>query len=146
MLRYKEKRWDSKRMLDSGGMPSSHSATVSALAVAIGLQEGSGSSSFAIAVVLACIVCSLLTLLVTSHGHFLQLSYGLISAMSMICLNLLGAHRILLIFLFNLLMYLFHWLLWFLFLFEFLVLVESSSFPKRTCCIHVSCHLWTMQV
>ncbi|ESR60843.1 hypothetical protein KPL70_003861 [Citrus sinensis] len=53
---YKEKRWDSKKMLDSGGMPSSHSATVSALAVAIGLQEGSGSPSFAIAVVLACIL------------------------------------------------------------------------------------------
>ncbi|QCE09531.1 uncharacterized protein LOC114185601 isoform X2 [Vigna unguiculata] len=53
---YKEKRWDSKRMLDSGGMPSSHSATVSALAVAIGLQEGAGSSAFAVAVVLACIV------------------------------------------------------------------------------------------
>ncbi|XP_027929236.1 uncharacterized protein LOC114185601 isoform X3 [Vigna unguiculata] len=43
-------------MLDSGGMPSSHSATVSALAVAIGLQEGAGSSAFAVAVVLACIV------------------------------------------------------------------------------------------
>ncbi|KAJ4730078.1 Acid phosphatase/vanadium-dependent haloperoxidase-related protein [Melia azedarach] len=53
---YKEKRWDSKRMLDSGGMPSSHSATVTALALAIGLQEGAGSPSFAIAVVLACIV------------------------------------------------------------------------------------------
>ncbi|XP_047158774.1 uncharacterized membrane protein YuiD-like isoform X1 [Vigna umbellata] len=56
IFRYKEKRWDSKRMLDSGGMPSSHSATVSALAVAIGLQEGAGSSAFAVAVVLACIV------------------------------------------------------------------------------------------
>nr|AFK33902.1 unknown [Medicago truncatula] len=53
---YKEKRWDSKRLLDSGGMPSSHSATVSALAVAIGFQEGIGSSVFAIAVILACIV------------------------------------------------------------------------------------------
>ncbi|XP_061356490.1 uncharacterized protein LOC133300926 isoform X1 [Gastrolobium bilobum] len=53
---YKERRWDSKRMLDSGGMPSSHSATVSALAVAIGLHEGTGSSAFAIAVVLSCIV------------------------------------------------------------------------------------------
>ncbi|CAL0333936.1 unnamed protein product [Lupinus luteus] len=53
---YKEKRWDSKRMLDSGGMPSSHSATVSALALAIGLQEGTGSPAFAIAVVLSCIV------------------------------------------------------------------------------------------
>ncbi|KAH9669833.1 Acid phosphatase/vanadium-dependent haloperoxidase-related protein [Citrus sinensis] len=35
MLRYKEKRWDSKRMLDLGGMPWSHFATVSALTVAI---------------------------------------------------------------------------------------------------------------
>ncbi|KAG6748681.1 hypothetical protein POTOM_048610 [Populus tomentosa] len=53
---YKEKRWDSKRMLDSGGMPSSHSATVTALAVAVGLQEGTGSPVFAIVVVLACVV------------------------------------------------------------------------------------------
>jgi hypothetical protein len=37
-------------------MPSSHSATVTALAVAIGFQEGTASSVFAIAVILACIV------------------------------------------------------------------------------------------
>lgn len=43
-------------MLGSGGMPSSHSATVTALAVAIGFQEGTGGSAFAIAVVLACVV------------------------------------------------------------------------------------------
>ncbi|KAJ8534429.1 hypothetical protein K7X08_016157 [Anisodus acutangulus] len=53
---YKEKRWDSKRMLSSGGMPSSHSATVTALIMAIYLQEGAGGSAFAIAVVLACVV------------------------------------------------------------------------------------------
>ncbi|XP_039161473.1 uncharacterized membrane protein YuiD [Eucalyptus grandis] len=53
---YKERRWDSKRLLGSGGMPSSHSATVTALAVAIGLQEGTGGSAFAIAIVLACVV------------------------------------------------------------------------------------------
>ncbi|CAL9167867.1 unnamed protein product [Musa hybrid cultivar] len=53
---YKEKRWDSKRLLGSGGMPSSHSATVAALAMAIGLQEGLHSSSFALAVTLATIV------------------------------------------------------------------------------------------
>ncbi|XP_060199787.1 uncharacterized protein LOC132628092 [Lycium barbarum] len=53
---YKEKRWDSKRMLSSGGMPSSHSATVTALVTAIYLQEGAGGSAFAIAVVLACVV------------------------------------------------------------------------------------------
>ncbi|KMT12768.1 hypothetical protein BVRB_4g088620 [Beta vulgaris subsp. vulgaris] len=53
---FKEKRWDSKRMLSSGGMPSSHSAGVTALAMAIGLQEGTGGSAFALAVVLACVV------------------------------------------------------------------------------------------
>ncbi|EYU33661.1 hypothetical protein ABFS83_08G171300 [Erythranthe nasuta] len=52
----KDKKWDSRRMLSSGGMPSSHSATVTALATAIGLQEGVGAASFAIAVVLACVV------------------------------------------------------------------------------------------
>ena len=39
-------------------MPSSHSSTVSALAVAIGLQEGFGASVFAVALILACIVWS----------------------------------------------------------------------------------------
>ncbi|GLJ30875.1 hypothetical protein SUGI_0613950 [Cryptomeria japonica] len=53
---YKERRWDAKRLLGSGGMPSSHSAAVSALAVAIGFHDGPGSSSFAIALVLACVV------------------------------------------------------------------------------------------
>ncbi|KAF9608007.1 hypothetical protein IFM89_004888 [Coptis chinensis] len=53
---YKEKRWDSKRMFGSGGMPSSHSATVTALSVAIGLQDGLVASSFALSVVLAAVV------------------------------------------------------------------------------------------
>ncbi|KAL9451784.1 hypothetical protein AB3S75_013369 [Citrus x aurantiifolia] len=42
MLRYKEKRWDFKRMLDSGGMPWSLFATLSTVTIAIGLQEGYG--------------------------------------------------------------------------------------------------------
>ncbi|CAI0627240.1 unnamed protein product [Linum tenue] len=37
-------------------MPSSHSATVSALTVAIGFQEGFGGSVFAAALILSCIV------------------------------------------------------------------------------------------
>ncbi|CAI9088379.1 OLC1v1022688C1 [Oldenlandia corymbosa var. corymbosa] len=53
---FKEKRWESRKMLSSGGMPSSHSALVTALAAAIGLQEGLGGSAFAIAVILACVV------------------------------------------------------------------------------------------
>lgn len=53
---FKEKRWDSRRLLGSGGMPSSHSATVAAVAVAIGLQEGTSGSLFALAAILASIV------------------------------------------------------------------------------------------
>lgn len=53
---YKENRWDPKQLIGSGGMPSSHSATVTALAVAVGLQEGFGGSHFATALVLACVV------------------------------------------------------------------------------------------
>ncbi|GJS71924.1 acid phosphatase/vanadium-dependent haloperoxidase protein-related protein [Tanacetum coccineum] len=53
---YKEHRWDLKQLIGSGGMPSSHSATVTALAVAVGLHDGLGGSTFATALILACIV------------------------------------------------------------------------------------------
>ncbi|KAK7849587.1 uncharacterized protein LOC112013980 [Quercus suber] len=53
---YKESRWDLKQLVGSGGMPSSHSATVTALAAAVGFQEGFGGSVFATALVLACVV------------------------------------------------------------------------------------------
>ncbi|XP_027343675.1 uncharacterized protein LOC113856164 [Abrus precatorius] len=53
---FKERRWDLKQLVGSGGMPSSHSATVTALAAAIGFQEGLGAPLFAIALVLACVV------------------------------------------------------------------------------------------
>ncbi|XP_030449673.2 uncharacterized protein LOC115672056 [Syzygium oleosum] len=53
---YKERRLDPRQLVASGGMPSSHSATVTALAVATGFQEGLGGSQFAIALILACIV------------------------------------------------------------------------------------------
>ncbi|KAK9130912.1 hypothetical protein Sjap_011399 [Stephania japonica] len=43
-LHHLERKWDSRRMFGSGGMPSSHSATVTALAVAIGLRDGTGGS------------------------------------------------------------------------------------------------------
>ncbi|ONK57187.1 uncharacterized protein A4U43_C10F17490 [Asparagus officinalis] len=53
---YKEKRWDAKQLIGSGGMPSSHSATVTALAVSIGFQDGFGGSIFATSMILACVV------------------------------------------------------------------------------------------
>ena len=45
-----------KRMLETGGMPSSHSATVSSLSVAVGITHGVASSLFAAVVVFAIIV------------------------------------------------------------------------------------------
>ncbi|KDO82000.1 hypothetical protein CISIN_1g033493mg [Citrus sinensis] len=53
---YKERRWDLKQLIGSGGMPSSHSATVTALAMAVGFQEGFGGPLFATALILACVV------------------------------------------------------------------------------------------
>lgn len=52
----KEHRLDFRRLTGSGGMPSSHSAFVSALATSIGLLEGFDSAAFAVAFVLAFIV------------------------------------------------------------------------------------------
>ncbi|KAF8390600.1 hypothetical protein HHK36_025127 [Tetracentron sinense] len=53
---YKERRCDPKQLIGSGGMPSSHAATVTALAVAIGFHDGFGGSLFATAMILACVV------------------------------------------------------------------------------------------
>lgn len=47
---------DWKRLTGDGGMPSGHSATVTALAVTSGLEYGYDSSAFAVCVVLAIIV------------------------------------------------------------------------------------------
>ncbi|MFC1517049.1 divergent PAP2 family protein [Candidatus Margulisiibacteriota bacterium] len=52
----KEKKINFRYLVQAGGMPSSHSAMVISLATAIGLQEGWGSSFFAIAVIFASIV------------------------------------------------------------------------------------------
>ncbi|KAM7252067.1 hypothetical protein ACFE04_023950 [Oxalis oulophora] len=54
--RYKEKKWDPKRLIGSGGMPSSHSSTVTALATAIAFEQGIGGPAFAVALVFASVV------------------------------------------------------------------------------------------
>ena len=51
-----EKRFNFRWFVDTGGMPSSHAATVSALATAIGLEYGLQSSIFAITLVFAWII------------------------------------------------------------------------------------------
>ncbi|MBD5546197.1 MAG: divergent PAP2 family protein [Lachnospiraceae bacterium] len=50
------KKLVAERMVGSGGMPSSHSATVCALATATGIQCGGGGVEFAVTVMLAIIV------------------------------------------------------------------------------------------
>ena len=52
----KNKKLNLRRMVGSGGMPSSHSALVCSLATSIGLTEGVSSPIFAISVSLAAIV------------------------------------------------------------------------------------------
>ena len=50
------KKIDFKRFIGSGGMPSSHSSTVTSLSCAIGLTEGFNSSIFAVSFILALVV------------------------------------------------------------------------------------------
>ncbi len=51
-----ERRWAPKRFTETGGMPSSHTATVAALCTSSGLYYGLESSEFAISLVLGIIV------------------------------------------------------------------------------------------
>ena len=52
----KDKKFDVRRFVGSGGMPSSHSAFVLALATSVGYETGLRSAAFAICVVLAFVV------------------------------------------------------------------------------------------
>ncbi|MDP7980737.1 divergent PAP2 family protein [Bacillus sp. WLY-B-L8] len=52
----KKREFDFAQFFASGGMPSSHSSTVTALAIAIGIEEGFSSSLFAIVAIFAIIV------------------------------------------------------------------------------------------
>ena len=56
IVRIKEKRFDFKRIVGSGGMPSSHSSFVASLCTAVAFEEGLGSPLFAACFVLAFIV------------------------------------------------------------------------------------------
>ena len=52
----RERRLDLRSFVSSGGMPSSHSAMVSALATAVAITQGLDSAAFGIAAILALIV------------------------------------------------------------------------------------------
>ena len=68
--RLREKRWDAKQLIGSGGMPSSHSATVTALAVSVAFKDGFSDPNFATATVLACVVDP------NSHYSFVSNFFG----------------------------------------------------------------------
>lgn len=51
----KEKRFDFKWLVSTGGMPSAHSAGVMSLATAVGLQEGFSSTVFIVTAIFALI-------------------------------------------------------------------------------------------
>lgn len=56
VLVLREHRFHARTMLSAGGMPSSHSALVMALTTRIGMDMGTGSTVFALAVVFAGVV------------------------------------------------------------------------------------------
>lgn len=56
IIRIQKKQLDLRYLFISGGMPSSHSAVVSALATSVALIQGLGSFDFAISAILAFIV------------------------------------------------------------------------------------------
>ncbi|MBB6455395.1 hypothetical protein HNQ94_003895 [Salirhabdus euzebyi] len=67
------KEWKFSLMFSTGGMPSSHTATVVSLAMAIGLSEGYLSNHFAISLVLAVIVMHDATGVRRHAGHQAEL-------------------------------------------------------------------------
>ncbi len=52
----KDKRLDFRRLVGSGGFPSSHAALVTSLATSVGIISGFGGTEFAICVVVALVV------------------------------------------------------------------------------------------
>ena len=52
----REKRWNIQRFVQTGGMPSSHSASVAALSTTVGLNEGFRSTLFGVTLFFSLIV------------------------------------------------------------------------------------------
>ena len=52
----KTKKFNFKRIMGAGGMPSSHSAVVTSMATLIGKNEGINTPIFALSILLACVV------------------------------------------------------------------------------------------
>ena len=76
---FRSSRWDLHQVISCGGFPSSHSSTVVALSLAIGLQEGFDSALFAITCIFALIVISDAVHVRYYAGKNIQLTKQLIS-------------------------------------------------------------------
>jgi uncharacterized protein len=77
-----ERRWAWERLLETGGMPSSHSATVAGLATAVALVEGLGSPYFALAIVFGSIVMYDATGIRRAAGMHAQLINDLVNELA----------------------------------------------------------------
>jgi len=77
-----ERRVAMERLTETGGMPSSHSAAVAALATACGVQYGVESAYFAIAVVFGSIVIYDATGVRRAAGRHAEILNSLITEMS----------------------------------------------------------------
>lgn len=65
----RNRRVDFRMWASSGGMPSSHSALVTGLATAIGIQDGLGSTTFALAFIFGAVVMYDATGVRLAAGH-----------------------------------------------------------------------------
>jgi uncharacterized protein len=77
-----ERRWAPERLLETGGMPSSHSAAVAALATSLGMIYGLGHPYFAVAVVFATIVMYDATGIRRAAGQHAELLNDLVEELS----------------------------------------------------------------
>jgi acid phosphatase family membrane protein YuiD len=77
-----ERRWAPERMLETGGMPSSHSAAVAALATSFGMIYGLGHPYFAVVVVFATIVMYDATGIRRAAGQHAELLNDLVEELS----------------------------------------------------------------
>jgi acid phosphatase family membrane protein YuiD len=77
-----ERRWAPERLLETGGMPSAHSASVSALATSIAVMYGLSHPYFALAAVCATIVMYDATGIRRAAGQHAQLLNDLVEELS----------------------------------------------------------------
>lgn len=77
-----ERRWAPERVLETGGMPSAHSASVSALATSVGMIYGMDHPFFAIVVVFATIVMYDATGIRRAAGHHAELLNDLVEELA----------------------------------------------------------------